>query len=97
MAKGYWINFYRSVSNPAGVAEYAKLAGPAIQAGGGRFLTRGTPAKTFEAGLNQRSVVMEFDSVEKAIATYESPAYQAALKHLEGAAERDVRILQGDV
>jgi len=95
MAKGYWINFYRSVSNPAALAEYAKLAGPAIEAGGGRFLARGTPARTFEAGLNQRSVVIEFDSVEKAIATYESPAYQAAVKHLEGAVERDVRILEG--
>ena len=41
MAKGYWITFYRSVSNPAALAEYAKLAGPAIQAGGGRMLSRG--------------------------------------------------------
>jgi len=95
MAKGYWIAFYRSVSNPATLVEYAKLAGPAIQAGGGRFLSRGTPAKTFEAGLNQRSVVIEFDSVENAITTYESPAYQAALKVLEGAVERDLRILEG--
>jgi uncharacterized protein (DUF1330 family) len=95
MAKGYWITFYRSVSNPGALAEYAKLAGPPIQAGGGRFLARGTAAKTYEAGLNQRSVVIEFDSVEKAVATYESPAYQAAMKALEGAAERDVRILEG--
>jgi uncharacterized protein (DUF1330 family) len=95
MAKGYWIAFYRSISNPAALAEYAKLAGPAIQAGGGRFLSRGTPTKTFEAGLNQRSVVIEFDSVERAITTYESRAYQAALKVLEGAVERDVRILEG--
>jgi uncharacterized protein (DUF1330 family) len=94
MAKGYWITFYRSVSNPAALAEYAKLATPAIQAGGGRFLSRGTPAKTFEAGLNQRSVVIEFDSVEKAIMTFESPAYQAAVKVLGNAAERDVRILE---
>ncbi len=65
MAKGYWVNFFRSVSNPAALAEYAKLARPAIEAGGGRFLTRGTPVKTFEAGLNQRSVIIEFDSVEK--------------------------------
>lgn len=97
MAKAYWVNFYRSVSNPTAVAEYAKLAGPAIQAGGGRFLARGTPVKTFEAGLNQRSVIIEFDSVEQAIATYESPAYQAAVKLLQGAAERDLRILQGDL
>jgi len=53
------------------------------------------PAKTFESGLNQRSVVIEFDSVERAITTYESPAYQAALKVLEGAVERDLRILEG--
>ena len=95
MAKGYWVAFYRSVSNPAALAEYAKLAGPAIQAGGGRFLARGTAAKAYEAGLNQRSVLIEFDSVEKAIATYESPGYQAALQTLGGAAERDVRILEG--
>jgi uncharacterized protein (DUF1330 family) len=95
MAKGYWIAFYRSVSNPAALAEYAKLAGPAIQAGGGRFVVRGTPARTFEAGLDQRTVVIEFDSVEQAIATYESPAYRAALKVLGGAAERDVRFVSG--
>lgn len=95
MAKGYWIVLYRSVSNPAALTEYAKLAGPAIQAAGGRFLVRGTPAKTFEAGLNQRTVVIEFDSVEAAIAAYESSAYQAAVKLLHGAAERDVRFLAG--
>lgn len=95
MAKGYWIAIYRSVSNPAALAEYAKLAGPAIEAGGGRFLVRGTPAKTAEAGLNQRTIVIEFDSVEAAIAAYESPAYQAAAKVLRGAAERDVRFVAG--
>ena len=95
MAKGYWIAFYRSISNPAALAEYARLAGPSIQAGGGRFLARGVAARTFEAGLSERSVLIEFDSVEQAIAAYESPAYQAALKVLEGAAERDVRILEG--
>jgi len=87
--------FYRSVSNPAALAEYAKLAGPAIQAGGGRFLVRGTPEKTFEAGLDQRTVVIEFDSVEQAIATYQGSAYQAALKTLGSAAERDVRFVAG--
>jgi len=95
MAKGYWITFYCSVSDPAALAEYARLAGPSIQAGGGRILARGVAARTFEAGLSQRSVVIEFDSVEQAIAAYESPAYQAALKVLKGAAERDVRILEG--
>src|SRR3984893_8527947 len=95
MAKGYWIAFYRSISNPAALAEYAKLAGPAIQAGGGRFLARGVPAKTYEAGKDQRTVVIEFDSVQQAVSTYQSEAYQAALHVLAGAAERDVRIIEG--
>jgi uncharacterized protein (DUF1330 family) len=95
MAKGYWITFYHSVSNPAALAEYGRLAGPAIQTGGGRFMVRGTPAKWYEAGRDQRTVVIEFDSVEKAIAAYESDAYQAALRVLEGAVERDVRMLEG--
>jgi uncharacterized protein (DUF1330 family) len=95
MAKAYWICFYRSISNPAALAEYAKLAGPAIQSGGGRFLARGTPAKTFEAGEDQRTVVIEFDSVQQATSTYESNAYQTALRAIEGSVERDVRIMEG--
>ena len=64
MAKAYWVCFYRSISNPAALAEYAKLAGPAIQSGGGRFLVRGVPTKTYESGMNMRTVVTEFDSVQ---------------------------------
>jgi uncharacterized protein (DUF1330 family) len=95
MARGYWIVFYRSVSNPAAVAEYAKLAETAIVAAGGRFLTRGTAIRAFEAGTKERSIVIEFDSPTRAIEAYESPAYQSALKILEGTVERDVRILEG--
>jgi uncharacterized protein (DUF1330 family) len=86
---------YRAVSNPAALAQYAKLAEAAIQAGGGRFLTRGTAVRAFEAGIKERSIVIEFDSPTKAMEIYESPAYQSALKILEGAVERDVRILEG--
>ncbi|MGB7542903.1 MAG: DUF1330 domain-containing protein [Burkholderiales bacterium] len=95
MAKAYWIACYRSIKKPEALAEYAKLAGPALKNAGGRFLVRGTPAKTYEAGLNQRTVVIEFDSVAQAIAAHDSPAYQAALKALGNAAERDVRIVEG--
>jgi len=95
MAKGYWVTVYRSVSKPEALAAYAKLAGPAITAGGGRFVVRGMPAKAYEAGLEQRCVVIEFDSVEKAVATYEGAEYQAAKKLLDGAVERDVRMVQG--
>lgn len=95
MPKGYVICLYRSISNPAALAEYGKAAVPAIQAAGGRFLSVGNPAKTYEAGKNLRSVVVEFDSVQQAIAAYESDAYQAAFRLLKGSTERDVRIVEG--
>jgi uncharacterized protein (DUF1330 family) len=95
MAKAYWVATYRSVSNPDALAEYAKLAGPAIAAGGGRFLARGNAAKAYEKGLTQRVVIVEFDSVEKAAATHDGPGYQAALKVFANAAERDLRIVEG--
>jgi len=95
MPKGYWITLYRSVSNPVALTAYAPVAGAAIAAGGGRLIVRGMPTKTYEAGLNQRCVVIEFDSLEKAIATFESPEYQAAKKLLEGAVERDIRMVEG--
>jgi uncharacterized protein (DUF1330 family) len=95
MAKAYWVACYRSISNPAALAEYAKLAGPAITAGGGRILARGGVAKTYEAGLDQRTVVIEFDSVAQAIAAHDSSGYQAALAALGNGAERDIRIVEG--
>lgn len=94
MAKAYWLNIFRSVSDPAKLAEYVKLAGPVLQSSGARFLVRGQPAKVFEAGLMQRTVIMEFDSLEQALAVYESPEYQAALQALGDGAERDVRIIE---
>ena len=95
MAKGYWVTTYRGISNPDKVAAYAKLAGPAVEAHGGRYLARGTPAKVYENGLMQRIVMTEFDSVAKAIAAHDSPGYQAALKELDGGADRDIRIIEG--
>ena len=95
MAKAYWIAFYRSVKNPEALAAYAKLAGPAIQGAGGRFIVRGAPAKVYESGLNQRAVVIEFDSLQQAMAAHDSAGYQAALKVLGDAVERDMRIVEG--
>ena len=95
MAKGYWVTFYRSVSNPAALADYGKVAVPAIEAYGGRFLSGGTAIKAFEAGIRERSLIVEFDPPARAIECYESPAYQSALKILAGGVERDIRILEG--
>lgn len=95
MAKGYWICFYRSIGDQDALAAYAKLAGPAIQGGGGKFLARGNPSGTYEAGKGLRTVVIEFPSVEQAKKTFESDAYQTACKELRGTAERDIRVIEG--
>jgi uncharacterized protein (DUF1330 family) len=95
MAKAYWVVCYRKIKDPAKLAAYAKLAGPAIQAAGGRFLVRGTPAKTYEGGLKERTVVSEWESLEKAIAGHDTPGYQEALRALGDGAERDLRIVEG--
>ena len=95
MSKAYWVATYRSIENPDKLAAYAKLAGPAIAAAGGRFLARGNAAKAYEAGLTQRVVIIEFDSVEAATKAHDGPGYQEALRVFDGAAERDLRIVEG--
>jgi uncharacterized protein (DUF1330 family) len=94
MAKAYWIAFYRSIKNPEKFAAYAKLAPAAIQAKGGRFIARGGVAKTYESGMNERVVMIEFDSVARATEAHDSPAYQEALKALGDGADRDIRIVE---
>src|SRR5437667_12834469 len=96
MKKGYWVVAYRSVSNEESLKAYGKLAIPAIEAGGGKAVIRTSdPIEAREAGLHQRVVVMEFENFEKAVATYNSDAYKAALKALGSGAERDFRIVEG--
>ena len=95
MAKAYWISAYRSVRDSAALAAYAKLAGPAIEAAGGRFLARGLPARVYENGLEERIVVIEFACLAQAIAAHDSAAYQNALHALGNGAERDLRIIEG--
>ena len=95
MAKAYWIVCYRSISDPAARDAYTKLAVPAVLASGGRFLARRFPAKTYEGGINERTVLVEFESLDQAIAAHGSPGYQAALAVLGNAAERDLRIVEG--
>ena len=95
MSKAYWISTYQKINDPNKLAAYAALAGPAIIAGGGKFIVRGMPSKTYEAGINERTVVIEFDSVDAAIATHDSPGYAAALAALDGGAIREIRIIEG--
>jgi uncharacterized protein (DUF1330 family) len=95
MAKAYLVVTYRSIKDPEKWSAYAKLAGPAIQKAGGRFIVRGMPAKTYEKGMNERVVIVEFDSLQKASAAYDTPDYQQALRALGNGVERDVRLVEG--
>jgi uncharacterized protein (DUF1330 family) len=95
MAKAYWCTVYRKITDPERLAAYARLATPAILDHGGRFLVRGTAAFAHGAGLKERTVVIEFASLEKAMTAFNSKAYQAALEALGGAVERDFRIVEG--
>ena len=95
MPKAYWISVYRAIHDPDALAAYAKLAGPALQKAGGKFLARGLPAQVYESGVNQRVVLIEFDSVARAIAAHDAPEYQEALRVLGKAVDRDLRIIEG--
>ena len=96
MPKAYWVICHRSTRSAEKFAAFTKLAYPAILAAGGRFLVRTSKvAKTYELGLNDRTVVIEFDNLAKAIAAYETPDYKQALRALADGAERDLRIVEG--
>jgi uncharacterized protein (DUF1330 family) len=95
MPKAYWIAVYREVKDADKLAAYAKLAGPAIVAGGGRILARGDPVRVYENGLKKRTVLIEFDSIDQAVATHDSPAYKAALDALGDGVDREIRLIEG--
>jgi len=96
MKKGYWVVVYRSISDESAAKAYGALALPAVESFGGRFLTRSTSQiQTHEAGLQLRTILVEFDSYDIALAAHESAAYQKALQVLGSGAERDFRIVEG--
>ena len=95
MPKGYWVSAYRTISDPEKLAAYNKLAPQAVKAGGGRVLSRGSRVVAHDAGIAERTVLIEFDSYEQAVAAHESAAYQEALAALADGVERDFRIIEG--
>ena len=94
MPKAYWVSVYRSIKDPDKLAAYAKLAPPATTKFGAKYLCRGLPQMTYEAGQKERIVITEFPSLKDAIAAHDSPGYQDALKALGDGAVRDIRIIE---
>jgi uncharacterized protein (DUF1330 family) len=95
MPKGYWVSVYRTISDPEKLDAYNKLARAAVAAGGGRTFVRGGRVVAHDAGIAERTVLVEFDSFEQAVMVHESAAYQEALAALAGGVERDFRIVEG--
>ena len=96
MPKAYWVICHRSTKSAEKFAAFTKLAYPAIHAAGGRFLVRtSNVARAHEYGLNDRTVVIEFENLAKAMAAYDTADYKQALRALADGAERDVRIVEG--
>ncbi|SIR61312.1 DUF1330 domain-containing protein [Williamsia sterculiae] len=95
MPKGYWISAYTTISDTEKLAAYNELAARAVTAAGGRTIVRGGRVLAYDAGIAERTVVVEFESYEQAVAARESAAYQDALAVLADAVERDFRIVEG--
>lgn len=93
MPTALWIAHVQ-VTDPEAYGKYAALAGPAIAAHGGYFLSRAGRYVQLEGNDRPRNVVARFPSLEKAVECYHSDAYQAALSHARGAAVRDLMVVE---
>src|SRR5258708_8576558 len=94
MAKGYFVVTYRKITNQEKWQAYAKLAVPAIQKSGGRFIVRAMPSAIHEKGMKERVVIVEFDNVHQAMAAHASADYNNPPQALRHCAPPAFRLLQ---
>ena len=95
MPKGYVV-FTEDIHDQEGLGVYAKAAGPTIGQSGAKVLVACDNAEVLEGKWHgQRTVIMEFESVDAARAWYESPDYQKAIPLRQAAAECNGVIVAG--
>ncbi len=94
MPKGYWIARV-DVENADRYPEYVSTAKPAFEEFGAQFLVRGGEVQSLEGENRARNVVIAFESVEKALACYNSDAYQAAKAIRLTVAQSELIIVEG--
>ncbi|VVM38880.1 hypothetical protein PS645_00166 [Pseudomonas fluorescens] len=93
--KAYWIA-HVDVADADQYSQYTQRAPAAFALYGGRMLARGGRSEAMEGRPTpQRSVVIEFDSYEQAVACYRSEEYQEARGYREGVARAEVIIVEG--
>ena len=95
MPKGYFVSAHRREADSEKRAAYLKLAGPALQKYKGKMLASTNKIKVFENGKVEQTVIIEFESYQKAADFIDSEEYQTALKALDGGADRDCRVFEG--
>ena len=95
MPKGYFLSAHRSPADPEKRLAYLNLAGPAILKSNGKILASTNDVDAHENGVSEQTVLVEFESLEKAKDFYYGSDYQLALKALDGGADRDIRIFEG--
>lgn len=95
MPKAYLVGFYNEVKDLEALKEYARLGGPAVIENGGKILARGGRVHSLEGGVEERTIIVEFESFEDALAHYNSDTYQLAFKALGDGVVRDFRIVEG--
>jgi uncharacterized protein (DUF1330 family) len=95
MTKAYMVVDAKS-TDPERMVEYRRLSSIAVDKFGGRFLVRGAAYETLEGQWQpQRLVVIEFESMEKARAFYDSPEYVSARQARAGVSSFDMVLVEG--
>lgn len=85
-----------TVEDPERYARYRELTPPSIAAYGGRFLVRGGTTERLEGSWSpNRMVIVEFPSVERARAWWDSPEYAPARALRQASARTEMILVEG--
>ena len=94
MPKGYWLAQI-DVKNPDGYKLYVAALQPIFKKYGARYVMRGGRSENLEGENRSRTVVIEFESYDSALACYRSAEYQKAIALRKAAADADLSVLEG--
>lgn len=94
MAKGYWIARV-DVRDPDEYKKYVEGTAVAFAKYGAKFLARGGRSEAVEGVSRARNVIIEFESVERAVECFRSPEYQRAREFRVPAADGEIVIVEG--
>jgi uncharacterized protein (DUF1330 family) len=95
MAKTYWIARVDLHGDPETYKKYVETAKPAFERHKAKFLARGGKTEVLEGKARARNVIIEFPSMEEALACYHSPEYTAARAIRQALSEGEFILVEG--